>query len=78
MDAQVVQNDQRDLTAWRRTLHGPTELRTEGGGAPSGSKSPVEPAVAPIHQAEADLVSLEPDSITCLSAPGRPLAMVTR
>lgn len=55
VDAQVVQDHDGDPAARRGARDRAAELSAEGSGAPSGCEVPVEPAVAPVHQAKADL-----------------------
>ncbi len=71
VDAQVVQDHDGDPAARRGALDRAAELSAAGGGAASGCEVPVEPAVAPIHQAKADLAVVAPRGLDqALAAPG--------
>ena len=58
MGAQVVQQHQRDPATRLRAFHRSAQVRTQRRGRPLGCPPPVEPAVAPVDQAEAVLLGV--------------------
>ncbi len=60
MEAQVVEQHQHNPSTRLGALDGSAELGTEGGAPPTRCSLPIEPAVAPVDQAEAVLLAVVP------------------
>src|SRR5215470_5803568 len=58
VDAQVVQQHQRDAATRLRALDGSAELGAEGDGSTTRCPLPIEPAIAPVDQPEAVLLGI--------------------
>ncbi len=75
MDAQVVQQHQRDPSTYLRALDRTPKLGAEWSRPPTGRALPIEPALAPVNQAEAVFLDVgarrldQPLAVTSLGAP---------